>query len=188
MSLKGLIENQTIIIDDHKRGSREIKNWDSESNDVHIDKTTNFPVDGKRQKIRIRVPINSSRPIKIENQKKDNLKQIPKQLEREIKKAFENTGKRREFILEIIDILKDFETSLNNEDRAKQILENLSNHFGLKWTGEKITTYVEEVLMAYTEVFEDKRGGNFFMKIDREKIEIGENSGYAKQFGKINRK
>ncbi|WP_316635980.1 hypothetical protein [uncultured Flavobacterium sp.] len=188
MSLKGLIENQTIIIDDHKRGSREIKNWDDESNDVHIDKTTNFPLDGKRQKVRIRIPINSNRPIKIENQKKDTLTQIPKQLEREIKKAFENTGKRRDFILEIINILKDFETSLNNEDRAKQILENLSNHFGLKWTGEKIATYAKEVLMAYTEVFEDKKGVNFFMKIDKEKIEIGQNSGYAEQFRKINRK
>lgn len=188
MSLKGLIENQTIIIDDHKRGSREIKNWDDESNDVHIDKTTNFPIDGKRQKVRIRIPINSNRPIKIQNQNKDALKKIPKKLEKEIREAFENTEKRMDFIREIIQILKNFKTSLRNEDRAKQILENLSNHFGLKWTGEKIATYVKEVLMVYTEVFEDEKGENFFMKIDKDKIEIGQNTGYAKRSRKINRK
>lgn len=64
MSLKGLIDKQTIIIDDHKRGIGEIKNWDAPSSDVHIDKLTNFPIKGKRQKVRIRIPINSERPIK----------------------------------------------------------------------------------------------------------------------------
>lgn len=51
MALNGLIKKQTIIIDDHKRGSQEVKNWDDPSSDIHIDKTTNFPLDGKRQKL-----------------------------------------------------------------------------------------------------------------------------------------
>ena len=51
MALNGLIKKQTIIIDDHKRGSQEVKNWDDPSSDIHIDKTTNFPLDGKRQKV-----------------------------------------------------------------------------------------------------------------------------------------
>jgi hypothetical protein len=67
MSLRKLIEGQKIIIDDHKRGSGEIKDWDNPANDIHIDKTTNFKVDGTRQALRIRVPINSERPIKIQN-------------------------------------------------------------------------------------------------------------------------
>ena len=54
MALKELIENQTIKIDDHKRGNREIKNWDNARSDIHIDKTTNFPLNGKRQKVRIK--------------------------------------------------------------------------------------------------------------------------------------
>ena len=59
MALKELINEQTVIIDDHKRGSREAKNWDDQSRDIHIDKTTNFPLDGKIQKLKIRIPINS---------------------------------------------------------------------------------------------------------------------------------
>lgn len=188
MSLKGLIDNQTIIIDDHKRGSREVKDWDDEKNDVHIDKTTNFPLNGKRQKVRIRIPINSQRPIKIENAKKGSIDEIPSQLQREIKKAFENNKKRNEFIAEVVNVLKDFKTSLSSEQRAKQILENLASHFDLNWNGEKITAYIEDILTSYTEVFEDKEGKTFFAKIDQDKIEIGQNSGYAKQFKKINRK
>ena len=46
MSIKKLIDNQTIIIDDHKRGSGEIKNWYDLANDVHIDKLTNFRIEG----------------------------------------------------------------------------------------------------------------------------------------------
>lgn len=188
MSIKGLIENQTIIIDDHKRGSKEIKDWDNQTNDIHIDKTTNYPLDGKLQHIRIRIPINSQRPIKIENTRKENLSNIPQKLKKEIKKAFENDTKRREFINDIIVVLKDFKTALETEQRAKQVLENLSKHFELEWTGEKIANHVNDILMDYSEEFKDSKGKSFFMKIDTEKIEIGENSGHVKQFKKINRK
>ena len=87
MALNGLIKKQTIIIDDHKRGSQEVKNWDDPSSDIHIDKTTNFPLDGKRQKVRIRIPINSDRPIIIENGKRLELNEIPKKLYWENRKA-----------------------------------------------------------------------------------------------------
>lgn len=187
MSIKGLIKNQTIIIDDHKRGSQEIKNWDDKTNDIHIDKTTNFKIEGIRQKLRIRIPINSERPIKIENARKESLDKIPRQLDKEIKKALENEQKRVEFVSAVIEILKNFETSLSSEDKAKQILNNLSAHFELQWTGEKIASYTKNILLAYTQVYNDIDDGEYFMKIDIEKIEIGQNSGYAKQFKKINR-
>ena len=46
MSIKKLIDNQIIIIDKHKRGSGEIKNWNDLANDVQIDKSTNFRIEG----------------------------------------------------------------------------------------------------------------------------------------------
>ena len=87
MGLKRLIEDQTIIIDDHIRGNRELKNWDDPSVDVHIDKSTNSKINGEWQRVRIRVPINSNRPIKVEN-KKGKLEEIPRRLKKEIKDAF----------------------------------------------------------------------------------------------------
>ena len=50
MSLKSLIENQSIKIDDHKWGNREIKDWDNKQFEVHIDKTTFYPINGKKTK------------------------------------------------------------------------------------------------------------------------------------------
>lgn len=187
MALNGLIKKQTIIIDDHKRGSQEVKNWDDPSSDIHIDKITNFPLDGKRQKVRIRIPINSDRPIKIENGKRQELNEIPKKLYREIRKALKNKQIRNCFISEIIDVLDNFETALSNEEKAKSILMRIAKHFGLDWPTETIINYAEDVLLAYTLVYQKNPKEEYFAKIDRHKIEIGQYCGYAKQLRKLNR-
>jgi hypothetical protein len=174
MTIKRLIDRQTIIIDDHKRGSGEVKNWDDKSVDVHIDKTTNFPIEGVRQHVRIKIPINSDRPIKIENAKKQQLNEIPNQLRREINRAFNNKKVRESFIRDILEHIQNFDTILNNEDRARQVLSNISKHFELNWTNEKIATYLNNVLSIYTEKYTDNRGQHFFITIDKEKIKIGE--------------
>lgn len=69
MSLESLIHDQVIIIDDHKRGAGEIKNFDNQQNDVHIDKETSYPINGKRQKLKIRIPINSDKQLKSKSKK-----------------------------------------------------------------------------------------------------------------------
>ncbi len=184
MSLKNLIENQVIIIDDHKRGSREIKDFDNPQNDVHIDKETNFPVNGKRQKLKIRIPINSDKPIKIENKRKQI--EIPRQLNREIKKAFEDKEIRKQFILDVLKTLKNFKTSLSSEDQVRTIIRRLAGHFGLEWDDKVVKKYSEDILLSYTQFLNDKQGSEYFIKIDKEQITIGENNGYTKQFKKFN--
>ena len=188
MALKELINRQTIIIDDHKRGSGEVKNWDDKTADVHIDKTTNFPLNGERQDIRIKVPINSDRPIKIENAKKKRLNEIPSQLIREIQSAFEDKQQRESFIKDIIEHLKSFDTILSSEERVKQVLSNISKHFDLDWTNEKISTYSDDILSLYTQKYTDKNGRQFFITVDNVKIKIGENNGYARHQQHIKRK
>ncbi|WP_313381447.1 hypothetical protein [Proteiniphilum saccharofermentans] len=187
MALDGLIKKQTIIIDDHKRGSQEVKNWDDPSSDIHIDKTTNFPLDGKIQKVRIRIPINSDRPIKIENEKRQEVNEIPRKLHREINRALENKQIRNSFISEVMDVLDNFETALSNEDKAKSVLTRISKHFGLDWPTETIANYAKDVLLAYTLVYQKNPKEEYFAKIDKHKIEIGQYSGYAKQLRKLNR-
>lgn len=187
MALDGLIKKQTIIIDDHKRVSQEIKDWDDVRNDIHIDKTTNFQLDGKIQKVRIRIPINSERPISIENERKQVIDEIPGKLRREINNALENRETRNSFVKEVMEVLEDFETALSNEQRANQVLTNISKHFGLNWPVETITNYAKDVLLSYTLVYKDDAGREFFSKLDSKKIEIGQYSGYAKQLRKLNR-
>lgn len=180
MALKKLIENQIIIINDHKRGSREAKNWDDLTTDVHIDKTTNFPINGKRLDIRIRVPINSERPLKIDNKKKKTYKDIPLSLKHEIQSAFEDRQKRERFIKDIIEHIKNFDTILSSEQRVKQVLSNISKHFDLEWTKEKLATYSNDILALYSQSYTDATGRQFFIIVDNEKIKIGENNGFAR--------
>lgn len=173
MSIKGLIDNQTIIIDDHKRGNREKKNWDDPAADVHIDKITDYPMEGKRQEVRIRIPINSDRQISIENARKQEINNIPRQLRKEIRKAFENKKSRERFVKDLIEILKDFDTVLSSKQRVQQILDNLSKHFELEWTKEIIATYSNDILVLYSQSYKDRKGINYFISIDAQKIKIG---------------
>lgn len=184
MSLKNLIENQTIMIDDHLRGTNEKKNWDDQTKDIHIDKKTNRKIGGVRQDIRIRVPINSSRPIKIENMK-GQINEIPKKISKEIKEAFEDKETREAFVSDVIETLENFPTILKSEKRVQQVLKNLSKHFDLDWSGEIISTYTKDVLKYYAQLYLDKTGKQYFITVDKNKIEIGQNNGYARYFKKL---
>lgn len=174
MSLKGLIEKQTIIIDDHRRGANEVKSWDDRTADVHIDKITHFPVEGKKQNVRIKVPINSERPIRIEKGNKNVLDDIPGQLKREIQNAFKHKISRELFIADLIKHISNFPTILNSKDRAHKVVSNLSKHFGLKWSAEEIAQYTADALTTYTEKYVDEDGKKYFITIEKDKIKIGE--------------
>lgn len=184
MSLKNLIKDQIIIIDDHKRGTGEIKNFDNPENDIHIDKETNFPINGKRQKLKIRIPINSDRPIKVESKRKTI--NIPSKLNREIKNAFKDKKIRESFIKDILKILKNYKSVLSTEENVIKVLEKLSNHFDLNWTAETIKKYRDDALISYTQLYKDNKERYFFIKLDNQKITIGENNGYTKQFKTYN--
>jgi len=184
MALKNLINDQIIIIDDHKRGASEIKNFDNPENDVHIDKETNYRIDGKRQKVKIRVPVNSDNPIKVESKNKKI--DVPNKLNKEIRKAFEDKKTREAFIKDVLETLADYESILNSEEKAIKVLERLSKHFDLNWDGETIQQYRDDVLASYTQFFTDDKHRRFFIKLDNYKITIAQKSGYAKQYKKYN--
>jgi hypothetical protein len=173
MKLKKLIENQTIQIDDHKRGVGEIKDWDNTEVDVHIDKWTDYKILGKKQSVRIKIPINSERPIKLTDLRERQV-EIPRRLEREIKEAFENRKIRESFMADVVNILKNFNTILDSEIQVRTILERLSRHFDLKWTKEKITEYTGEILEVYTAIYVDDDGERYYFKVDKEKIRAGQ--------------
>lgn len=84
-------------------------------------------------------------------------------------------------------MLDNFETALSNEEKAKSILMRIAKHCGLDWPTETIINYAEDVLLAYTLVYQKNPKEEYFAKIDRHKIEIGQYCGYAKQLRKLNR-
>jgi len=186
MSLRPLVNNQSLIIDDHKWGAREEKNWDENSTDVHIDKKTKYPISGKKQDVRIRIPINSDKNITVEI-KKDRNSEVPNRLRREIIKAFEDKKKRDAFIKELIPILENFSSNLDSLEKAESVLKRISKHFDLDWTSQKIENYIRGSLLELTQVYEDENRKQYYITLDRNKIKISDVDRWTRQRKNIRR-
>jgi len=171
MSLKPLIQNQTLIIDDHKRGAREEKNWDNKKYDVHIDKKTKYSIDGKKQEVRIKIPINSDKKIEIYNAKNKKHK-IPRRLEKEIIEAFSKKEIRSAFIKDIVKVLDNFSSNLDSIEKARETLERIAKHFGLKWSGQEIDNFLKDALIELICIYSDVDGEQYYIKLDKHKIRI----------------
>lgn len=166
MSLKPLIENQSIIIDDHKRGTMEIKDWDNPANDIHIDKNTKYRINGERQHVQIRLPINSNKDISVEIKNKRN-NEVPRKLKKEIKKAFENKKTREQFVKDLIPILENFSSNLDSVEKARDTLKKIAKHFDLDWNTQEIVNLVGEALLEYTQIYQDDEYQYYFTINDR---------------------
>ena len=75
---------------------------------------------------------------------------------------------------DVVDVLKDFDSTLSDETKARETLEKLSKHFDMKWTGKKIATMVDDTLSIYTQTYSDENKKLYYATIDERKIEFGE--------------
>ena len=176
MSLKKLIQKQTINIDDHNWGNREVKNWDDSSKDIHLHKSTDYILDGHKRKVEIRLPINSDREIKITS-KSDTLPEIPGKLKKEIIKAFENKKIRESFIKDIVLILENYKSNLGSLEKANDALKRVSNHFGLNWTDKELVKYIDESIehIEHIEkVLIDDKNHKYYISMNDKRIRIGD--------------
>lgn len=187
MSLKPLIQNQSLIIDDHKWGAREEKNWDESSSDIHIDKKTKYPIDGKKQEVRIKIPINSDNEISVQA-KRNQLDDVPRKLKKEINNAFEDKQTRDEFIRELIPILENFRSNLDSVEKAIDVLDRLSKHFDLEWSTQTIENHLRGALIELTQVYTDEDNKQYYITLDRKKIKISDVDRWTRQRKNIRRK
>ncbi|WP_278584000.1 hypothetical protein [Coprobacter fastidiosus] len=175
MSLRSLIKKQIVTIDDHKRGCQEIKNWDDPNFDVHIDKVTQYTINGEKTAVRIKIPINSDRSITIVNKRRNNIDNIiPQKLKKEISKAFENKQIREDFLSDLIEVLKNYDSVMSTENKAKSALTKISKHFGLRLPTKKIASYVNDVLYKYQLEYEINRDEKYFAEIRKDKMRFGQ--------------
>jgi hypothetical protein len=183
MSLQPLITGQTIKIDNHHRG----KPIDWEKDDVHIHKETNS---GERQEFTIKLSINSNKKYTVMD--KHNTHEIPNRIRKEIEKALENAKTREQFIRDLLDWLKN-SSQQDIGEKAEETLERLAKHFKLHWTNEEIKRYIDGALVSLTRVYKNEHEKEFYMKIIKQRnskeatLEIGENSGRAKETNRIGR-
>lgn len=173
MKLNSLLKNQTITICDHKWGNREIKEWENPATDIHLEKKTKYKIDGKLQDVIIKLPLNSNRQIKIESKAKEIKNEIPPQLLKEINTALSDDSVRMLFIRDLIVVLKDYKSNLNNLTKAHNALLLIANHFNLQQTNQNIITQIDKVLKSYTEAFTDEFHNNYYINIGSKRIKIG---------------
>ena len=143
--MKQLIKNQTIRIDDHSRGIK-LGHFDDDNADIHLDKKA------KSGEYRIRVPLNTNRPVNVEIKGRHNPQdEVPEFIVREVRDAFSNVDKRRAFINDLINELRNYpyrdaaRAMHRNADinRAFEALR-LSRHFGLEWSNRTVRGFLKE--------------------------------------------
>jgi hypothetical protein len=179
MGLQKLLDNQIITIDDHKRGAREIKNWDDPSIDVHIEKITKYKIDGDTHDVIIKISINNFRPL-VTIIPKNKKNEIPRKLMKEITLALFDIGLLTKFIQDLVKILRNYESIFNDVEKAKQALSMLSKHFNLKWTEVQIEKTVNDVVSSYTAICSNKSLKSYFIKLEKHKITLGDISSKSK--------
>lgn len=181
MSLKPLIQNQSLIIDDHNWGTREEKDWDKSSRDIHIDKKTKkYKIEGKRQEVRIKIPINSDKNISLDN-KANKRAEVPQKLIEEIAEAFENKKIRDAFIRELIPILENFKSNLDSIDKAKSVLNRISRHFDLEWDSQTIENHINGSLIELTQVYVDNESKQYYISLNENRIKISDVDKWTRQ-------
>lgn len=164
MSLKPLIKDQTIRIDDHLQDGRVPHRWDDDR-DIHIDKTTNSGKD----KVRIKIPLNSDREITVTNAK-EKIDGIPRKIRKEITKALSNKKIREEFVRSVLEVVRDFGANIENKEHAKQIVDRISKHFGK--SKMLIDKYIDQ--KKYIQIREDKYYNLFFYRLSNKDLTIGQ--------------
>lgn len=134
------------MIDDHRRGHAHA-HFDEEDADIHLDKKA------KSGKYRIRVPLNTNRPVTIEmNGRRNEVEEVPQHIAREIRDAFEDADKRRRFVEDIVQELRNYpyldeakENDRNRDiNRAFGALRRISRRFGLDWSNRTVRTFLKE--------------------------------------------
>ena len=176
MSLKSIIQNQTIDIDDHNWGNREVKNWDDSSKDVHLHKRTQFKIEGQHRQVDIRLPINLNNEIKITSNSNE-LTEVPRKLKKEITEAFKDRKTRENFIKDIVLILENYESNLDSLEKANDTLKRVSKHFGLNWTKKEIVEYIGESIEKIEKIEKvliDDENHEYYISMNNKRIRIGD--------------
>lgn len=164
MSLKPLIKDQTIRIDDHLQDGRVPHRWDDDR-DIHIDKTTN----NNKHKVRIKIPLNSDREITVTNAREEQIDDIPRKIRKEITKTLSNKKRREEFVDSVLDVVQGFGANIENREHARQIIDRISKHFGE--SKKLIDEYIDQ---KYIQIREDKYYNLFFYSLSDKDLTIGQ--------------
>ena len=97
-------------------------------------------------------------------------------MKKEIQKAFKNKKVRKAFIKDLIDVLKNYSSVLDDEVKVREAMGKISKHFDLDWTNQNIREYMGDSLIAFTQFFTDSDKKRYFITINNKHIKISDAS------------
>ena len=159
MSIKKLINNQTIRIDDHRSGCGSIHDWNDMTSDVHLHKKSNSNANGKYD---IKIPLNSDMPVTISYKERNGRENqdLPRGIRREITKAFSDTTERESFLNDVYKEFENFNWESNPAEEA-QIRGKIESCFGLKCTN--VIRADEDSHQLCLMTYDDESGNHFIL-------------------------
>lgn len=169
MGLRKLIEKQSIRIDPHQLGSNIPNDWTSSSLDIHIDKTTNTRINGKKRKVRIRIPLNTNRKIRIESLNNNIIDRIPPVLRKEIEEVFNDMAARDKFMKSLIFEIVKYDNILDDEVLIERLIRKFADCFELQWNETEIIKQRDKYNKYF---YEEAR--RYYISLGAEEIKIGE--------------
>ena len=163
-------------MDDHKRGSGTIGNWENMADDIHIHKETN---DG-RFKGTIKIPLNNpNRPVEIKNGRR-RLTDIPRNIRNEIDEALNDPDIRNVFLKDVVDALRNYNwpyyNTPQNEFRRgiREIIERIAQAFDLRLTEETMESWSNIKLYRYSQILQDEQNNRYQLVLKEFSLQLGQ--------------
>lgn len=173
MNLKPLLKRQKLRVDPH--GHSESL-WDDSRYEIHLHKTTKYTIDGKICEVNIYVPLNRANKVRCEEGtgkgRCERRIPIPKQLEKEIQKAFTNDVIRTQFVEELRRELRNYPSEDGEEKQIRAALQRIGHAFGINTLEESaIIEFYQSKDKSYNMIVKDD---NEFYKLtsNKEGIEL----------------
>lgn len=156
MNLKPLLKKQKLRVDPH--GHSEA-NWDNKCYEIHLHKATKYQIDGKLWDVDIIVPLNKDSEVRCLQGKGDRKYklEIPRQLEKEIHKAFEDKDKRVQFVEELRRELRNYPSNDGEEKQIRAAMQRIGHAFG-------INSLVESAIIEFYQSKDPDKTYNMIVK------------------------
>lgn len=192
--MKALIKGQGLRIENHRCGTRDDNNWGDGTADIHLHKSTNRSIEGRRVKVVIKIPLNSNREIGISLERKGSREkrvEIPRMLRNEINEALSNREKLERFINDVDGAMRAYDSDACRRDEIlRRSLIRIGEYFELVPDGSETISLSNGRIVALTlgcRMDDKSKTANFltadlqqmfYVSITPLALFVGENSGY----------
>lgn len=170
MQIKRILNRQKIILDAH--GHYEQVSFNDPTYDFHFDKETKYKIDGKEHRVKIKIPLNSDRPIEIRNNS-NHVDKIPSKLKKEIKDVLSDKIERDLFLKSIIEALQDYPKDFNDIKSLKQCVRKIGKAFGFDWDNLDVKDYFKGVRKnQYSAEFSDYDKKSYAITLNKDRAVV----------------